>query len=122
MTTNKTAVIVDGKEIDNFGTDQQKNAIETTTKKDTHLFGNAIVFNLELMNGKTSAINVIHNNIDVSFEDIVRFMNDAIAVSNNIKAVETQAGSVRNGVFSPVFYFDRMEFERKEILKSQFFF
>lgn len=94
--------------------------INYTQAQTTQAFGNAIVFDIELLTGEKSAINVIHNNRDIDFEEIVAYMVKAIEKTTKIKTMEASAGSIRKGIYEPIFFYQKREFDRSEVLNNPY--
>ena len=75
-------------------------------------FTHAIVFEIELINGKKSAITTIYQNKDISFEEIICNMSKAIEKSNNIKSMTPSVGSIKSGKYKRSFLYAKKEFNR----------
>lgn len=86
----------------------------------TEFLGNAVTFDLELQNGNQSSITVIHNNADISFEEIVRFMNKAIEQARRIKTSKASAGSIRSGKYKAIISYTKKEFDRTPQLNNPY--
>ncbi|MDV3950496.1 hypothetical protein CMT75_18435 [Elizabethkingia anophelis] len=108
------------KQINNSDTSILQGEAENTQEQNKTAFRNALVFDIELLNGEKSSINVIYNNKDVYFEEIVSYMTLAIEKCTKIKAVEASGGSIRNGTYEPIFFYSKREFDRTEILNNPF--
>lgn len=81
-------------------------------------FGNAIVFDVELLNGDTTSTTTIFNMKEVDFEEIVAYMIDAFKKMEKVKSITPSVGSIRGGNYSPVFLYNKTEFDRRHILEN----
>ncbi|MBO6185053.1 MAG: hypothetical protein J6O88_10280 [Chryseobacterium sp.] len=72
--------------------------------------GNAMIFEIELKNGKKSMMTTIYNNSDLDFEELVSHTQIALKKSNKVKSVKTTVGSLRSGQFEGIFFYDHLEF------------
>jgi hypothetical protein len=89
-------------------------------------FNNAMVFDMEMLNGENTSIVTIYNYRDVDFEELVGHMHKALEKCTKVKNVQSSVGSIKQGKFEPVFLYDRKEFDRtviheNPILKEWFF-
>ena len=89
-----------------------------TQEQSTNIFKTAIVFNIELLNGKKSSVTTICNNSEVDIDEIVAYMSDAIKKSERIKAMTPTVGSICGGEYEPIFFYDRTEFDRSAVIKN----
>lgn len=76
--------------------------------------GNAMLFEIELKNGKKSMITTIYNNSDLDFEELVSHTQIALKKSNKIKSVKTTVGSLRSGKFEGIFFYDWLEYTKSK--------
>ena len=92
---------------------------ETTTKEQTtKIFKQAIVFDIELLNGKKSSVTTICNNSEIDFEEMVAYMTDGLRKSERVKAITPTVGSISRGKYKPVFFYDCTEFDRSAVLNN----
>ena len=78
----------------------------------------AIVFDIELLNGKQTSVTTICNISEIDFEEIVSYMSDAFKKAEKIKAITPSVGSISRGEYEPIFFYDRTEFDRSEVLNN----
>ena len=74
--------------------------------------GNAMLFEIELKNGKKSMITTIYNHSDLDFEELVSHTQIALKKSNKIKSVKTTVGSIKSGQFEGLFFYDWLEYTK----------
>lgn len=67
--------------------------------------GNAMLFEIELKNGKKSIMTTMYNNADVDIEELVLHTQIAMKKSNKIKSVKTTVGSIKSGKFEGIFFY-----------------
>lgn len=89
-----------------------------TNNKNETIFKQAIVFDIELLNGKQTSVTTICNISEIDFEEIVPYMCDAFKSSEKIKAITPTVGSITSGQYTPIFFYDRQEFDRSLILQN----
>lgn len=75
--------------------------------------GNAMLFEIELKNGKKSMITTIYNHTDLDFEELVSHTQIALKKSNKIKSVKTTVGSIKSGQFEGLFFYDWLEYTKR---------
>ena len=92
--------------------------INTTQTQTTPIFKQAIVFEIELLNGKKSSVTTICNNSEIDFEEMVAYMSDGLRKSERVKAITPTVGSISSGEYKPIFFYDRTEFDRSEVLNN----
>jgi hypothetical protein len=92
----------------------------TAQQNTAETFNNAVVFDIELLNGKQTSVTTIFNNKEVDFEEIVAGMNRAFERCDNVKSIQPSMGSIRGGTFKPVFFYQKREFDRSEVLNHPF--
>lgn len=67
--------------------------------------GNAMLFEIELKNGKKSIMTTMYNHTDVDFEELVLHTQIAMKKSNKVKSVKTTVGSIKSGKFEGLFFY-----------------
>ena len=70
----------------------------------------AMVFELELKNGKKSVMTTFFHQSDVDFEEVVVGTQKAFSKCRKIKSVKTTVGNISSGKFKGVFFYDTKEF------------
>lgn len=83
-------------------------------------FRNAMVFDIEMLNGENSSITTIYNHKDVDFEELVSHMHQALKKCIKVKSVKSSVGSIKSGKFEPLFLYHKIEFDRTETMKNPF--
>lgn len=66
-----------------------------------NFYKNSTFTKIQLENGKESSITVLFNNSEISFEEINRFLKNAITQTTAIKTHQTTFGTLKDGTFKP---------------------